>query len=79
MNPQTESLDFNRPDHTLLLFGLLGFFLPIIGLILYFVWLEERPRIAKAVGAGALASVVVGLLLVMFLATIAGSQTAFIV
>lgn len=35
--------------------SVLGFFVPIVGLILYLVWKEERPRTAKSVGKGALA------------------------
>ena len=34
--------------------GILGFFVPIVGLILFFVWLKEQKSKAKAVGLGAL-------------------------
>ena len=44
--------------------GLLGFCVPLAGLILYLVWKDERPRTANAVGGGALLNVVLGLLLV---------------
>lgn len=38
--------------------GLLGFCVPIVGLILFLVWNTERPRTAKAAGMGALISVI---------------------
>lgn len=34
--------------------GFLGFLFPLIGLILYLVWKDEKPITAKAVGTGAL-------------------------
>jgi hypothetical protein len=37
--------------------GLLGFCIPLVGLILYLVWKDEKPLNAKAVGTGALISV----------------------
>jgi len=43
--------------------GVLGYFIPLVGLILYFVWKNERPKTAKALGKGALISVVVSFVL----------------
>lgn len=40
--------------------GFLGFFFPIIGLILYLVWKDERPKTARMAGKGALIGVIVG-------------------
>ena len=34
--------------------GVLGFFVPLAGLILYLVWKNDRPSDAKAAGIGAL-------------------------
>ena len=34
--------------------GLLGFCVPVAGLILYLVWQQDRPLTAKAAGTGAL-------------------------
>ena len=46
--------------------GVLGFFFPLIGLILYLVWKSEYPLRAKSVGKGALigfiVSVVIGII-----------------
>lgn len=39
--------------------GLLGFCVPVVGLILFLVWNHERPRTAKAAGIGALVSVII--------------------
>ncbi len=44
------------------LWGLLGCCIPIVGLILYLVWKNERPKTAKAAGIGALVSVCIGVL-----------------
>lgn len=38
--------------------GVLGFFFPLVGLILFLVWKNERPKSAKAAGIGALICVV---------------------
>jgi hypothetical protein len=39
--------------------GLLGFCIPIAGLILYLIWKDTQPKNAKAVGFGALISLIV--------------------
>ena len=39
--------------------GALGFCIPIVGLILYLVWKDTKPRTAKAAGKGALISVII--------------------
>ena len=46
-------------------YGFLGFFFPIVGLILYLVWRWERPKAAKAAGIGALISTVIGVVAVI--------------
>ena len=48
-----------KTDNGGFLWGLLGFFVPIAGLILYLLWKDERPRTAKAAGIGALVSTIV--------------------
>lgn len=40
--------------------SLLGFFVPIVGLILYLTWKDEKPKTAKSVGKGALISTIIG-------------------
>jgi len=43
--------------------AVLGYFIPLVGLILYFAWKNEKPKTAKALGKGALISVVVSFVL----------------
>jgi hypothetical protein len=45
--------------------SVLGFFIPLVGLILFLVWKTTNPKSAKAAGIGALVSVVVNLLIVI--------------
>ena len=52
-------------DNNSFLWGLLGFFVPVAGLILYLIWKEERPKAAKAAGIGALISVAAGVVLLI--------------
>ncbi|MBN2541144.1 MAG: zinc ribbon domain-containing protein [Bacilli bacterium] len=42
--------------------GLLGFCVPVAGLVLYLIWKDDKPLNAKAAGIGALASVGVAIL-----------------
>ncbi len=44
-------------------FALLGFFLPIVGLILYLVWYNDFPLRAKSAGKGALIGFITGIVL----------------
>ncbi len=43
--------------------GLLGFCVPVVGLILYLVWKDERPLTSRAAGKGALISVILGVVI----------------
>lgn len=43
--------------------GLLGCCIPIVGLILFLVWKDSKPKTAKAAGKGALVSVIVSIVL----------------
>ena len=40
------------------LWGLLGCCIPIVGLVLFLVWKDQKPKTAKAAGIGALVCVV---------------------
>lgn len=44
------------------LWGLLGCCVPIVGLILFLVWKDNKPKTAKAAGMGALVSVIIGVI-----------------
>jgi len=48
-------------------FSVLGFFLPLIGLILYLVWHNDYPLKAKSVGKGALIGFIVSVVLSIIL------------
>ena len=49
-----------RPDdESSMPYGLLGFFIPILGLILFLVWNKEYPKRSKSCGKGALISIIV--------------------
>ncbi len=68
----------NKPavvDNGGFLWGLLGCCIPIVGLILYLVWKNERPRTARAVGIGALVSV--GILILYYIIVIAVGVSIF--
>ncbi len=43
--------------------SVLGFCVPLVGLILYLVWKDEKPNNAEAAGKGALIGFIVGLVL----------------
>lgn len=45
----------NGEENSTFGYGVLGFFIPIVGLVLYFVWKNEKPLTAKACGIGAIA------------------------
>ena len=47
--------------------GILGFFIPLVGLILYISWKDSKPRSAKAAGKGALISVIVNVVLTIII------------
>ena len=49
--------------------GLLGWCVPIVGLILFLVWKDTKPKTAKAAGIGALVSTILGV--VIYIATFA--------
>lgn len=54
--------------------GVLGFFFPIIGLILFLVWKNDKPADAKVAGIGALIGVIVSVVfsIIMIVVTMAG-------
>lgn len=56
--------------------GLLGFCIPIVGLILFLVWKGEKPKTAKAAGMGALISVIIGVVFYILMFVIMGIGAA---
>jgi len=51
--------------------GLLGFCVPLVGLILYLVWKDTQPLNAKSAGTGALISVIISIFLYFFIIVLA--------
>ena len=43
--------------------AVLGFFFPLVGLILYLAWIDTKPKSAKAAGKGALIGVIIAVIL----------------
>ena len=59
---------------------ILGFFVTIVGLILYLVWINDRPKDAKMAGLGALVGFIVGIVfsiiyVVVLIALMSSSST----
>lgn len=56
---QKRGEDMNENDKGGFLWGLLGFCIPLVGLILFLVWKDSKPKTAKTAGIGALVSVII--------------------
>ena len=54
--------------------GFLGFFIPIVGIILFFVWKNEKPKSSKAAGIGALISIIWSVVVCVLAFTIVGAS-----
>lgn len=52
----------NVNDNGGFLWGLLGCCIPLVGLILFLVWKDNKPKTAKSAGIGALVGVVVAVI-----------------
>ena len=55
------------------LWGLLGCCIPIVGLILFLVWKDTKPKTAKAAGIGALVCVVLAVIYYIIIFVIIGA------
>lgn len=63
----------NVVDNGGFLWGLLGCCIPVVGLILFLVWKDQKPKTAKAAGIGALVSVIIGVIgSILYFVLIAG-------
>lgn len=56
-----------QPSESVWGFSLLGFFLPIVGLVLYLVWHDTLPQRSRAAGIGALIGACFPIILIVFL------------
>lgn len=52
------------------LWGLLGCCIPIVGLILFLVWKDSKPKTAKAAGIGALVCVIAYVVMYILMAVL---------
>ena len=57
--------------------GLLGCCIPIVGLILFLVWKDTKPKTAKSVGTGALVSVIISVVYYILIAVLGVAASAF--
>lgn len=58
--------------------GLLGCCIPVVGLILFLVWKDNKPKTAKAAGIGALVSVISAVVFyVIYFVVIIGLAAAY--
>ncbi|MDU1910885.1 hypothetical protein [Fusobacterium sp.] len=62
---EEEKVSRKNDDRGGFAWGCLGFCIPIVGLILWLVWRDEKPKTAKAVGIGALVSAIIGAIFVI--------------
>lgn len=53
----------NNNDSGSIGYGILGFFFPLVGFILYLCWKKDCPKNAKIAGKGALISVIINIVL----------------
>lgn len=56
--PTVQTTAPQETDEGGFLWGLLGCCIPIVGLVLFLVWKDNKPKTAKALGIGALVSVI---------------------
>lgn len=56
------------------LWGLLGCCIPVVGLILFLIWKDQKPKTAKAAGIGALVSVILGVVSYIIVFVIIGAS-----
>ena len=62
-------------DNGGILWGLLGCCIPVVGLVLFLVWRDQKPKTAKAAGIGALVSVILGILSYVVVFVIIGAAS----
>ncbi len=64
------------PDSGSFGWGVLGFCIPLVGLILFLVWKDNKPKTAKMAGKGALISVIISVIfyIISFVVGIGGAM-----
>lgn len=69
-----QNTNVNVDDNGGFLWGLLGFCIPLVGLILFLVWKDTKPKSSKAAGIGALVSVIVCIVGYVLMFALAGAM-----
>lgn len=69
----TNSAPCDAQDAPSIGFAILGFFIPLVGLILYLIWKDKTPQKAKSCGKGALIGVCVKVACSVIYAIVLGS------
>lgn len=59
----SQNITSNYQEGNTLGWGILGFFMPLIGFILFVVWQKDRPKASKSSGIGALICLIVVILI----------------
>lgn len=59
------------------LWGLLGCCIPIVGLVLFLVWKDSKPKTAKAAGIGALVNVILCVLWYVLVAIVGVGMASY--
>lgn len=59
-----------------ILWFLIGFLIPIVGLILWLIWRDDKPESAKSAGIGALMSLLIGVFAYVIMYVIIGAAFA---
>jgi hypothetical protein len=70
--PDISNSVTNKKDTGNFGWAILGFFIPLVGLILFLVWRKDTPRNANSAGIGALVSVVTTIVYWISIALAAG-------
>lgn len=63
VQPTAPATAANPADKGSFGWAVLGFFFPIVGLILFLVWKDSKPKSAKVAGIGAIVGFVLGLIM----------------
>lgn len=77
--PQRQAPAGNPADSDSIGWGVLGFFFPLVGFILWLVWKNEYPKKAKRCGRGALISIILSFVLGIVLGISSAAMTAAVV
>lgn len=64
----SQNTNIKKESNDVFGWGILGFFIPVVGLILYLIWKQERPKASKAAGLGALICLILNIVIpILFL------------